>query len=57
MADLSAPNTVAAPVAKIFSAWAAVGITSWSEAAGALAAIYTFILICEWCWKKYKHWR
>jgi hypothetical protein len=47
------------PVIKVASAWAAVGITSWAEAASAgtffasaLAAIYTFALLCEWFWKR-----
>ena len=47
------------PVIKVASAWTAVGITSWAEAASAgtffasaLAAIYTFALLCEWFWKR-----
>ena len=38
--------------AKIGTAWAAVGITSWAEAASALAALYTLLLIAEWLWKR-----
>jgi len=40
------------PVAKIFSAWALIGVTSWAEAASALAACYTALLIAEWLWKR-----
>jgi len=43
---------VAAPAAKIFTAWAAVGITSWAEIASFLAAIYSALLIAEWTWKR-----
>jgi len=39
-------------VTKGASVWAAVGITSWSEAAAAAAFCYTVILICEWVWKR-----
>lgn len=38
--------------AKIGTAWAAVGITSWADAASALAFLYTLLLLCEWFWKK-----
>jgi len=44
--------SVAAPATKILTAWAAVGLTSWTEIAAALAALYTFLLILEWLWKK-----
>jgi hypothetical protein len=37
---------------KVGSAWALIGITSWAEAAAALAAIYSLLLILEWLWKK-----
>lgn len=37
---------------KIVAVWAAVGITSWADVAAFLAAIYSMILIGEWCWKK-----
>jgi len=47
-------NSVAAPVVKVVSVWAAVGITSWSEAAAAIAFFYTLLLIVEWFWKKLK---
>lgn len=45
-------STVALPGVKIASAWAAVGITSWSDAAAALAAAYSAVLLLEWVWKK-----
>lgn len=48
-------QTVAQPAIKIVTAWAAVGITSWADAASMLAAIYTGLLIFEWWWKKF--WR
>ena len=47
-------TTVDAPVFKIVTAWAAVGITSWADMAAFLASLYSFLLIAEWCWKKYK---
>jgi len=47
------------PIAKAASAWAAVGVTSWAEAASAatviasaLAALYTLLLLSEWFWKR-----
>jgi hypothetical protein len=46
-------TTVSAPAVKIVSAWALVGITSWADAAAALAAVYSLILILEWFWKKF----
>jgi hypothetical protein len=48
-------QTVGAPVFKIATAWAAVGITSWAEAASFVAFFYTLLLIFEWFWKKF--WR
>lgn len=49
-------HTVAHPVAKIITAWAAaLGIASWSDVAAALAALYSLILICEWLWKKLRN--
>ena len=47
-------HTVSAPGLKIATAWAGVGITSWSDAAAAAATLYTTILIGEWLWKKIK---
>lgn len=46
-------ETIAAPVAKAATAWAAVGITSWAEFASFLAAMYSLLLIGEWCWKRF----
>ena len=46
-------ETIAAPVAKAATAWAVVGITSWAEFASFLAAVYSAILISEWCWKRF----
>lgn len=37
---------------KLGSVWAAVGITSWTEVAAVLAALYSLLLICEFVWKK-----
>lgn len=45
--------SVAAPVLKVVTAWGAVGITSWADAASFLAALYTFFLLCEWLWKRF----
>jgi hypothetical protein len=45
-------SEIAAAVAKVATVWAAVGITSWADAASFLAAIYTAMLICEWLWKR-----
>jgi hypothetical protein len=46
-------STVGSPLAKLASAWALFGITSWSDAAAAAAFLYTLMLIGEWCWKKF----
>lgn len=32
----------------------AVGISSWGDAAAALAAVYSAILIAEWFWKRFR---
>ncbi len=49
-----AHTSVAHPVAKVLSVWAAAfGISSWSDLAAFLAALYSLILIGEWCWKKF----
>ena len=40
-------------IAKIASVWAACGISSWSEAASALAALYTLLLILHHVWKNW----
>ena len=57
MSDPQTSQEIAAPVLKIASAWAAVGITSWADAASFVAFCYTMILIAEWLWKKTKAWR
>lgn len=49
----NADDTVAAPVVKVLTAWAAVGITSWADVASILAAIYTLCLIGEWVYRKF----
>jgi hypothetical protein len=38
--------------AKIVSAWALIGITSWAEAASFAAFLYSALLILEWLWKR-----
>lgn len=38
---------------KIGSVWAMVGITSWADFAAALAAIYSLLMIFDFCWKKF----
>jgi len=43
---------IAAPIFKVASAWALIGVTSWAEFASFLAACYTMMLIAEWTWKK-----
>lgn len=45
-------DTIAAPFAKVATAWAIVGITSWAEFASFLAAVYSALLIAEWLWKR-----
>lgn len=45
-------DSLIGPAAKIGTAWAAVGITSWADAASALAFFYTLLLVLEWLWKK-----
>lgn len=46
-------TTVAMPVFKIITAWAAAwGLQSWGDVASFLAALYTMLLITEWLWKK-----
>ena len=47
-------TTVEAPMFKLVTVWAAVGITSWADVAAFLASLYSFLLIAEWCWKTYK---
>jgi len=50
------PDTKAG-MTKAGIAWAGVwlaklGITTWSDVAAFLAALYSLILICEWLWKR-----
>lgn len=46
--------SVAHPVFKAITVWfAAFGITSWGEAASAIAFIYSLCLLGEWCWKRF----
>lgn len=45
-------TTVSWPIAKIISVWAAIGVSSWTEAAAFVAFLYSCILIAEWLWKK-----
>lgn len=45
--------SVGSPLAKILTALGAAGISSWSEFASMLAALYTTCLIAEWLWKNF----
>lgn len=52
-------DKIAAPVAKVVTAWSLVGVSNLAEAAtlftaiaSALAAFYTFLLMSEWFWKR-----
>ncbi len=47
-------ETIATPILKIAGVWAAVGITSWSEAASFAAFCFSCLLIIEFVWKKIK---
>ena len=54
---MSDDNTVALPLVKIGTAWAAAfGLKSWGDVASFCAAVYTILLIGEWLWKKVKPW-
>lgn len=46
-------SKISTPAVKVFSAWAAFGITSWSDVAALLAALYSLLLIGEWVWKRF----
>lgn len=46
-------SKISIPAVKVFSAWAAFGITSWSDVAALLAALYSLLLIGEWVWKRF----
>lgn len=43
-------TSVQAPGAKLAGLLALLGISSWTDAAALLAAVYSFVLICEWAW-------
>lgn len=43
---------VSSPLAKALTAWAAIGITSWAEAASFVAFVYSSVLLGEWLWKR-----
>lgn len=43
---------IAYPMAKLFSAWAAFGITTWQDAAAFVAFLYSMALLGEWIFKK-----
>lgn len=45
-------ETIASPVAKVVTVWAAVGITTWADVASFLAACYSMLLISEWLYKR-----
>ena len=49
---MSNGTSVELPAVKVASAWAAVGITSWADAAAAMAFVYSVALFGEWLWKK-----
>lgn len=46
-------STVSQPVIKVLSVWAALGITTWADAAASVAFFYTVLLIVEWFWKRF----
>lgn len=48
------PDEIQNQFFKVGSLWALIGITSWTEAAAFLGALYSAILIAEWVWKKIK---
>lgn len=51
---MNSDDTVALPAVKLVSVWTLVGITSWADAAAAVATIYTVLLIGEWFYKKFR---
>ena len=53
MRKVNDPIVTNGPV-KALIAWTAFGITSWTDVAAALAALYSLILIGEWVYKLYK---
>lgn len=40
-------------LAKVGSVWALFGITSWADFAAMLAAIYSLLMIVDFCYKKF----
>lgn len=40
------------PVAKILSAWAFLGVTTWQDAAAFAAFLYSVALLGEWVFKR-----
>lgn len=44
--------TVQNQVVKVVTVWGAIGITSWTDAAAAIAFLYSLVLLLEWFWKK-----
>ena len=40
------------PAAKIATLWGLIGITSWTDFAAFVAAIYSLVLLGEWLWKR-----
>lgn len=45
-------SAIEQPFAKFISLWALIGITSWTDFAAFLGAVYSALLIGEWAWKK-----
>lgn len=45
-------NPMVVQGAKIGGIWAMVGISTWSDLAGFLAAVLSFLALCEYLWKK-----
>lgn len=45
-------SSIASPVTKVVTAWTAIGITSWAEAASFAAFLYSMALLGEWVWKR-----
>lgn len=41
-----------ADAARLGSAWAAVGVSNWSDAASMVAFLFTVCLLIDWLWKR-----
>jgi preprotein translocase subunit SecF len=57
--DVRSDGSTEAGIVKVTIAWFGVwlgkiGIHAWSDVAAVLAAIYSALLIADWCWKKWK---